>query len=278
VRRVLEKRDRRDGAQAPVARGVLDPLEGGRRFDLSLRAPAAELAELVEHYCTVRWDLRDRDPYTQHTLPHPAVHLVAERGRSGIRGVTSGRFSRELVGRGRVFGVRFRPAGFHPFLGAPVATLTDRTVAVAEVLGRDGAALVDRLLSLDEEASMVAAAEAFLRDRPPPADPRVAEVNRIVDQVVADRAITKVDHLVERTGMGKRRLQRLFAEYVGVSPKWVIQRYRLHEAVERLAADLADLDLASLARELGYFDQAHFVKDFKALVGRPLRRYAAGGR
>jgi AraC-like DNA-binding protein len=278
VRRVLEKRDRRDGAQAPVARGVLDPLEGGRRFDLSLRAPAAELAELVEHYWTVRWDLRDRDPYTQHTLPHPAVHLVAERGRSGIRGVTSGRFSRELVGRGRVFGVRFRPAGFHPFLGAPVATLTDRTVAVAEVLGRDGAALVDRLLSLDEEASMVAAAEAFLRDRPPPADPRVAEVNRIVDQVVADRAITKVDHLVEQTGVGKRRLQRLFAEYVGVSPKWVIQRYRLHEAVERLAADLADLDLASLARELGYFDQAHFVKDFKALVGRPLRRYAAGGR
>jgi AraC-like DNA-binding protein len=278
VRRVLEKRDRRDGAQAPVARGMLDPLEGGRRFDLSLRAPAAELAELVEHYWTVRWDLRGRDPYTQHTLPHPAVHLVAERGRSGIRGVTSGRFSRELVGRGRVFGVRFRPAGFHPFLGAPVATLTDRTVAVAEVLGRDGAALVDRLLSLDEEASMVAAAEAFLRDRPPPADPRVAEVNRIVDQVVADRAITKVDHLVERTGMGKRRLQRLFAEYVGVSPKWVIQRYRLHEAVERLAADLADLDLASLARELGYFDQAHFVKDFKALVGRPPRRYAAGGR
>jgi AraC-like DNA-binding protein len=278
VRRVLEKRDRRDGAQAPVARGMLDPLEGGRRFDLSLRAPAAELAELVEHYWTVRWDLRGRDPYTQHTLPHPAVHLVAERGRSGIRGVTSGRFSRELVGRGRVFGVRFRPAGFHPFLGAPVATLTDCTVAVAEVLGRDGAALVDRLLSLDEEASMVAAAEAFLRDRPPPADPRVAEVNRIVDQVVADRAITKVDHLVERTGMGKRRLQRLFAEYVGVSPKWVIQRYRLHEAVERLAADLADLDLASLARELGYFDQAHFVKDFKALVGRPPRRYAAGGR
>jgi hypothetical protein len=55
-----------------------------------------------------------------------------------------------------VFGVRFRPAGFHPFLGAPVATLTDRTVAVADVLGRDGAALVDRLLSLDEEASMVA--------------------------------------------------------------------------------------------------------------------------
>jgi len=259
-----------------VARGVLDPLAAARRFDLSLRAPAEELAELVEHYWTVRWDLRGHEPHTQHTLPHPAVHLVAERGRSGIFGVTSGRFTRELQGTGRAFGVRFRPAGFHPFLDAPVATLTDRTVAVADVLGRDGAALVDRLLWLEEEAPMVAAAEGFLRDRLPPPDPRVVAVNRIVDQVVADRAITKVDHLVERTGTGKRRLQRLFAEYAGVSPKWVIQRYRLHEAVERLAADLGDLDLASLARELGYFDQAHFVKDFKALVGRPPARYAAG--
>ncbi|HEX6673711.1 MAG TPA: helix-turn-helix domain-containing protein [Actinomycetes bacterium] len=272
----MEKRDRIVPARAPVARGVLDPLAAARRFDLSLRAPADELAELVEHYWTVRWDLRGRDPYTQHTLPHPAVHLVADRGRSGIFGVTSGRFARELQGRGWAFGVRFRPAGFHPFLGAPLATLTDRTVAVADVLGRDGGALVERLLSLGEEAPMVAAAEAFLRGRLPPADPQVVAVNRIVDQVVVDRAITKVDHLVERTGMGKRRLQRLFAEYVGVSPKWVIQRYRLHEAVERLAADLGDLDLASLARELGYFDQAHFVKDFKALVGRPPARYAAG--
>jgi AraC-like DNA-binding protein len=273
----LEKRDKRGGAAPELApRGVLDPLAGERRFDLSLHAPADELAELVEHYWTVRWDLRGRDPYTQHTLPHPSVHLVAERGHSGIFGVTSGRFTRELEGRGRVFGVRFRPAGFHPFLGAPVVTLTDRTLAVADVLGRDGAALVERLLSLEEDPAMVAAAEAFLRDHLPAADPQVVAVNRIVDQVMAEREITKVDHLVERTGTGKRRLQRLFAEYVGVSPKWVIQRYRLHEAVERLAADLGDLDLASLARELGYFDQAHFVKDFKALVGRPPARYAAG--
>jgi AraC-like DNA-binding protein len=55
------------------------------------------------------------------------------------------------------------------------------------------------------------------------------------------------------------------------SPKWVIQRYRLHEAAERL--DTAATDLSTLAHELGYADQAHFARDFKAAVGRPPASY-----
>jgi AraC-like DNA-binding protein len=257
------------------ARGVLDLREGERWFDLAWHSPAPELAGLVEHYWGVRWDLPGRATHTQHTLPHPSVHLVVERGRSEIVGVTTGRFTRVLQGRGRVFGVKFRPAGFRPFLGAPVSTLTDRTVAVADVFGQDGDALVEEVVSLDDEARMAAAAEAFIRARLPAPDPTVAVVNQIVELIMTDRTIIRVDDVVARTGVGKRRLQRLFAGYAGVSPKWVIQRYRLHEAVERLAEG-GDVDLAFLARELGYFDQAHFGKDFKALVGRPPTAYARG--
>jgi AraC-like DNA-binding protein len=261
-------------AADPKPRGVLDLRAGERWFDLSLHHPAAELAELVEHYWVVRWDLRGRDAYPQHTLPHPSVHLVAEQDGSEIFGVMTGRFTRVLRGQGRAFGVKFRPAGFHPFLGSPVAVLTDRTLAVAEVFGPDGDALVERIRSLEDETRMVAAAEAFIGGRLPAPDPNVAAVNRIVDQIMASREITKVDDVVARTRVGKRRLQRLFSTYVGVSPKWVIQRYRLHEAVERLAAG-DQVDLALLARELGYFDQAHFGKDFKALVGRPPTEYGS---
>jgi AraC-like DNA-binding protein len=70
-----------------------------------------------------------------------------------------------------------------------------------------------------------------------------------------------------------RRLQRLFSDYVGVGPKWVIRRYRLHEAAAR-AADGAGLDLVRLAAELGYADQAHLTRDFTAMVGVPPARYA----
>jgi hypothetical protein len=73
--------DRRAVGEAP--RGVLDLRSGSRRFDVVRARPSPALADLVEHYWTVSWDLRGRQPHTQHTLPHPSVHLVAERDRSG---------------------------------------------------------------------------------------------------------------------------------------------------------------------------------------------------
>lgn len=253
-------------------RGVLGLRAGRRSFEVTRTRPGPALAELVEHYWTVRWDLRGRDPHTQHTLPHPSVHLVAERDRSAIMGVLTGRFTRELEGEGRAFGIKFRPAGFHPFLGAPVSTLTDRRLPVAEVFGPAGDDLVASLLAAPGDPELATTAEAFLLARLPGPDPNVATVNQLVGRIMADRAITQVGHVTDRTGIGTRRLQRLFATYTGVTPKWVIQRSRLHEAIERL--DQGDhVDLGLLARELGYFDQAHFTRDFRATVGHPPATY-----
>jgi transcriptional regulator GlxA family with amidase domain len=77
--------------------------------------------------------------------------------------------------------------------------------------------------------------EEFLRSRRPKPDDNVARIVGMVYDVAEDRTILKVEDLVERYCMNKRTLQRLFAKYVGVGPKWVIQRYRLHEAAEQLA-------------------------------------------
>jgi len=100
----------------------------------------------------------------------------------------------------------------------------------------------------------------------PLSDENASRASEIVYAVAKEREILKVQDLVERYRMDKRTLQRLFARYVGVSPKWVIQRYRLHEAAEQLAASTT-LSQSELALNLGYSDQAHFVRDFKAIVG-----------
>jgi AraC-like DNA-binding protein len=71
-----------------------------------------------------------------------------------------------------------------------------------------------------------------------------------------------------------RSLQRRFRHYVGVGPKWVIRRYRLHEAAEQLKAETPP-PLADLAASLGYADQAHFARDFKRVVGRTPGSFAA---
>jgi AraC-like DNA-binding protein len=255
------------------SRGVLDFEVGSHWFDATQHPPPPDLAELVEHCWIVRWDLHGREPYQQHTLSNASCHLVVEPGRTRIQGVVTGRFTRLLEGAGRAFGVKFRPAGFRPFLGSPVSALADRTLPVSAVFGAGGAATVAQIeRENDDDARIVEMALELVRAHRPEPDPNVPMLNGIVALIVAERSITRVDDVVERAGIGKRSLQRLFSEYVGVSPKWVIQRYRLHEAVERLDAG-QHVHLAQLAVELGYFDQAHFVRDFKALVGKPPSAY-----
>ena len=128
-------------------------------------------------------------------------------------------------------------------------------------------------MSANSDQDMVARAEKLLRGWKPEADEHAETVGRIVDETIIDRDIVKVDDVVVKFGINKRTMQRLFKQYVGVSPKWVIQRSRIHEAALR-AADGDTPDWAKLAVDLGYFDQAHFIKDFKKLIGCSPDEYA----
>jgi AraC-like DNA-binding protein len=219
----------------------------------------------IEHYWIVEWDLRGLPAFTSETLPYPSVHVVLERGDSRVVGPPTGKFSRKLRDRGIVFGIKFKPGGFHPFVDGEVSRFTNRSVPLDAVLQYAGL-LEASILPLEDDRLMVDAAEALLRRRLPQRDPHIPFLVEIVERVAADRSIVRVDQIVSQVGMGARALQRLFREYVGVTPKWVIQRYRLFEAAARLAA--GEADGARVARELGYFDQAHFIRDFKAHVGK----------
>lgn len=255
-----------------AARGILRFAPGPGNFHHARVAPSSALASLVQHFWIVRWDLRGYESRRPETLPHPNVHLVLERGHTRIHGVHTGRFTRVLEGEGCVFGVKFRPGGFRPFFGRPVSLLRNRSAAICDVFDAEAASLESDVFSRHHDADMVAVVERFFSARLPPPDPDVEPVSEIVDDIAADRGITTVERVMARWRLGKRMLQRLFNEYVGVGPKWVINRYRLHEAIERLAGN-PPADWTQFALELGYFDQAHFIRDFKALVGRPPATY-----
>ncbi len=254
-------------------RGILNLKAGEDKFQLCRRLPATDLALFVAHYWTVTWDLTGKPPHVQETLPHPSVVLVIEAGRSRIAGVMTGKFSRLLENKGRVFGIKFRPGAFYPFVNRPVSGFTDGALSLQEVFGRDGEQFEKTMLALADEARMVATANAFIRARLPQRDGAISLINNIVDEMAGDRSITRVDDVVRRFRISKRNLQRIFNQYVGVSPKWVIRRYRLHEAVAQLA-DGNEVDWPQLALNLGYFDQAHFIKDFKAIIAMSPAEYA----
>ncbi len=260
-------------------RGVLKTAVSDRqRYRHERYHPSQDLDRYVEHYWVVEWDLRGRAPERAETLPHPSVHMIFEMdGRSRIRGAARKKFSTLLKDRGAVFAVKFTPGGFHPFVGVPVSTFSDKTVSLRDVFGVKGDELDRAVLAENTDLSRIKVVESFLRTCRPAADENVPKVTEICYEVAKERGILKVHDLVDRYGLNKRMLQRLFARYVGVSPKWVIQRYRLHEAAEQLATG-ESVSQTELALNLGYSDQAHFIRDFKAIVGVSPAAYARATR
>ncbi|GLW93623.1 helix-turn-helix domain-containing protein [Actinokineospora globicatena] len=249
-------------------RGVLDEQTGRTKFRLRTVDPAPALAPFVHYHWIVSWDLTE--PFTQQVIPHPNVHVAFSDEGALVHGIIRGRFTRRLTGRGHVLGVRFHPGGFRPWLGDRVSTLTDRTLPVTDWLGVAGTE--KPVVEATDDAAMVAAAEALLLPRVPEPDPVVTQVRDLVALIQDDLALTRVDHLAQTSGLSVRALQRLFSEYVGVGPKWVIRRHRMHEAAARADAG-GPVDWAALAAELGYCDQAHFTREFTAAIGVSPARY-----
>ncbi len=253
--------------------GILNPKIAGEKFHLTRHLPSPDLAFFVEWYWIIHWDLRGEEPHTQDVLSYPSINLAVEEGQSGIFGVPTGKFTRTLVNKGRVIAAKFRPGAFYPFVQSPASQFTDKTTPLSVVFGSAGDRLVADILAAEYDDQMIAHMELFLCDRLPARDENVVIVNQIIDCIIADRSITRVDDLVRHLNLNKRTLQRLFNQYVGVSPKWVIQRFRLQEAAEQLAAE-KNSNCTEIALKLGYFDQAHFIKDFKMIVGVSPTEYA----
>jgi AraC-like DNA-binding protein len=254
------------------ARGVLRrPLPAGK-LSHARRSPPPDLAYWIAHYWMISWDLRGCEPHLAENLPHPNIHLIFEENAAVVSGVQTRKFSRLLVGRSQVFGVKFKPGGFRPFFNSPVSSLADSTVPAKRIFGPPVDALTAILVSSRKETEKIAAANAFFRARLPEPDDTIARAGQLVAHILADPAIKKVDDLVIRAGIGKRSLQRIFKDYVGASPKWVIRRYRLHELVEKFGPRSRP-DWAQLALELGYFDQAHLINDFKSVIGYTPSQY-----
>lgn len=254
-------------------KAILNPHLAKAKFQFSRYLPAPELAYFVDWYWVIHWDLRGQEPYTQEVLTYPCVQFVVEEGESGVFGLTSGKFSRRLVGKGRVIATKFRAGGFYPYMQSSISALTDQQLPLSAVFGGAGDDLERSILATNDDEHALMQMEQFLCERLPERDPNVALVNEIIDVVMNDRNMTKVDELVSRVHISKRSLQRLFSQYVGISPKWVIQRYRLQEAIDQIVG-MDTGNYTAMAQRLGYFDQAHFIKDFKMIVGVSPTEYA----
>jgi AraC-like DNA-binding protein len=256
---------------ASSTRAIVRPTAIPEIYRLERLAPSDVLADLVAVFWRVSWDLPAGTSHESLVLSYPAVNLSFEPHGVWVTGPVSGTYRRPLTGAATVTAVRFRPASFRALVDRPVSELRDRVVPAAQLLPVP-ADLAGRVAATARFAEAREVLEPWMASLPrsPVADR--AGLDATVTLIESDRSVTRVDHLAERTGYGVRRLQRAFADTVGLPVKQVIRAARLREVAERALE--GRVDWAAVAVELGYSDQAHLVRDFTAAVGTPPARYA----
>lgn len=249
---------------------IVRPSAARRVVDLDRRAPTSGLRPYVDYHWYVGWAVAE--PHRQQVVPQPRIHVAAEDGRLLVHGISREPFFRTLLGRGHTLGTSFRPGGFRCLLGSPVAGLSGRVVPAGEVLGVDDRPCAREILGTEDVEAMVAAMERYLLAVGPVPDPVALEVAEIVALAEQEHGLTRAEDLAGQAGMSLRSLQRLFNDYVGIGPKWVVTRYRILDAAAA-AHGGEPVDWAALAARLGFADQAHLTRAFARVVGAPPATY-----
>ncbi|MDH6197510.1 AraC-like DNA-binding protein [Mycobacterium frederiksbergense] len=260
-------------------RGVVGRAGSASAFDLHRWAPSDEAARFVEHFWSVTWDRRDAGPFENAVITFPAMHLTREWGDDVVRhghrmpstllhGVVPRVFRIAISGRGSVVGARFRPGGFTARFGGDAAAMTGRVVPVDhELLG------APVLLSEDVTAVRRALDDAIGAVAGEP-DPTYRALGGLIERMREDATLHRVGQVMAVSPWSARTTQRVFQRYVGVSVKWVLCRYRLQQAAFEIES-LPGIDFADLAVRLGWYDQAHFINDFRSMLGCTPGEYAA---
>lgn len=254
----------------PVAKAHLR-VQGRPTPPVFRHEPAADVTDRVRHIWVPVWDIPAGQEWEQHVLNYPCCQVVVGSDYARFYGVVRGLSRVILADRGWVVGVALQPGAGWLVAGRPVSRLTDTWVDLDD-LGMPWSGLTPAVRSVmfpDPSDPIAQRRAAGLIEDAVRAcvtlDEEGALVNAIVDAVEGDPELLRVDQLAARFALTERSLQRMMARRLGLTPRWLVQRRRLHEAAERLRR--GETDLAGLAAYLGYADQAHLSRDFKTVTG-----------
>ncbi|MEQ1731514.1 MAG: helix-turn-helix transcriptional regulator, partial [Vicinamibacterales bacterium] len=162
--------------------------------------------------------------------------------------------------------VRFQPAGFYRLFHAGVEPLADTALDACDVIGPEVGRLCVSLSAAPTAECQVSLVNAFFEPRITAARPRHAAADAALAMLDAHGS-SRVADMVRASGLSARQFERAFREQMGISPKLFARAARLHFALGLKRINPTHT-WTRVSQEAGYFDQTHFVKDFKALAGQ----------
>jgi methylphosphotriester-DNA--protein-cysteine methyltransferase len=227
----------------------------------------------------------------ERLLPDGAIELILDltegpkrwldperdpRPRSVQRSWISGQHSRhiliETTESSSMMGVRFRPGGAHPFLDVPVSELNDSVVEMECLWGARAHELRERILgarSIEErfrhlERALLERGQGRLESDP--------YLSHALSRIAMPGERPSIRSLARELGFSQKWLVRRFLERVGLKPKAFARVMRFQCVLQKLERE-SRVSWSFLAQEAGYFDQAHFIRDFETLSGLTPSRY-----
>lgn len=243
--------------------------------------PHSDLADVVQCYWTLESDL-GKTPSKNTIVPDGTMKLIFHYGdpyrhypkgeeayilpKCFLIGQLTQPYVVEATGNTGTFMVRFHPNGFLPFATLPIHQVENTAIALDQLFGEEGRIIGEQILAAKTTSERIEAIEVFLRNR--------LNDKKRIDQIVQSAVETistangqlTIGELSKQNDMSRRVLARKFSTSVGLSPKQLAKIIRLQSTLKTLLNQDVP-KLTELAYQSEYFDQAHFIKDFKEFTG-----------
>ena len=247
-------------------------------MELATRAPHPALAPHVRSLAG--WHERADGPVRRAELPGGRIVLVVSFGptldvdgrrfHSFVAGLHDSPALTEHAGEGHGIQAYLTPLGARRLLGMPMGELTRRVVELEDLIGAGAHELADRLATAPDWSARFALLERAIATRTleaPPVAPALEWAWRRLHET--DGAVP-IGAVAGELGWSRRHLTATFRRELGMAPKPLARLLRFERAVERLRAGAG---LVDAALDSGYYDQAHFNRDFKQFAGRTPTEY-----
>src|SRR6218665_518115 len=181
----------------------------------------------------------------------------------------------EPAGQTGIFAVRFQPDGFTAFATLPASDMENRAVPLPELFGTEAQLLETQVLNAVATEDQIRIVETFLLDRLITPESVDTIIRSGVEVLLQLNGQLSVDELSDAMNINRRQLERKFSAVIGLSPKQLSKIIRLQAALKMLAGH-EYVSLTAIAHAAGYYDQAHFIRDFREFTGMSPKKFYAG--
>jgi len=259
-------------------------------WELATAAVPADLGELVLRIAGFAEQLPS--PALRQELPRPMAVLVISFGApfelgfahpqqgysvrhgSFVAGLHDATATNRSTGRSHCLQLDLTPLGARLLFGVPMAELGNRIVGLEDLLGAEAGRLEQRLHQLPDWPERFALVLDLLRARFAAAGGLPADMRWAWRALARSGGSLPVGELGAELGVSRRHLVQRFRDAIGLPPKALARMLRFNRALDRLEA--GERDLATVALAAGYYDQAHFNRDFRGFAGQTPGAWLAG--